>query len=116
MASGDAAERRENNALRLCLQARTAERAGETGGALKQRLRLRSGPDPSPLLSRCQSRLTLTNCFPEELEAKDATPAATEDGAALSKRPGFSGTLELPCSRTGTRSEFFPSATARVQS
>lgn len=29
----------------------------------------------------------------KELEAKDVAPATTEDGAALSKRPGFSGTL-----------------------
>ena len=32
--------------------------------------------------------------FSTELDAKDATPV-TEDTAAMSKRPGFSGTLEF---------------------
>lgn len=32
--------------------------------------------------------------FSKELDAKDAAPV-TEDTAAVSKRPGFSGTVEL---------------------
>ncbi|CAF92813.1 unnamed protein product, partial [Tetraodon nigroviridis] len=39
----------------------------------------------------------------QEVPSNSVCDSATEDGAALSKRPGFSGTLELPCSRTGTR-------------
>lgn len=39
-------------------------------------------------------RWTFLNVFPKELDVKDATPV-TEDNAAISKRPGFSGVLHL---------------------
>lgn len=48
-------------------------------------------------LKPTRAGLTFTNGCPEELDSKDTAPV-TEDGAALSKRPGFSGEAPLPVS------------------